>query len=95
MNCEVSFEANPIDLTSDYIAELKDSGINRMSVGIQSFDDEYLGSLGRNHNASDSLKALRLLSESELIGTIDLIYGGPNSNSLTLKMIWRYSLMQG
>ena len=85
LNCEVSFEANPIDLTSDYIAELKDSGINRMSVGIQSFDDQYLGSLGRNHNASDSLKALRLLSESGLIGTIDLIYGGPNSNSLTLK----------
>ena len=56
-----------------------------MSVGIQSFDDQYLGSLGRNHNASDSLKALRLLSESELIGTIDLIYGGPNSNSQTLK----------
>ena len=85
LNCEVSFEANPIDLTSNYIAELKDSGINRMSVGIQSFDDRYLSSLGRNHNASDSLKALRLLSESELIGTIDLIYGGPNSNSQTLK----------
>ena len=46
-----------------------------MSVGIQSFDDQYLGSLGRNHNASDSLKALRLLSESELIGTIDLMEG--------------------
>ena len=55
-----------------------------MSVGIQSFDDQYLGSLGRNHNASDSLKALGLLSESG-VGTIDLIYGGPNSNSLTLK----------
>ena len=85
MNCEISFEANPIDLTSDYIAELNDSGINRLSVGIQSFDDKYLSSLGRNHNASDSLKALGLLSESELIGTIDIIYGGPNSNSLILK----------
>ena len=83
MNCEVSFEANPIDLTSDYIAELKDIGINRLSVGIQSFNDEYLVSLGRNHKASDSLRALGLLAESELIGTIDLIYGGPNSNSLT------------
>tara|TARA_B100000614_G_scaffold246674_1_gene252907 strand:+ start:293 stop:1411 length:1119 start_codon:yes stop_codon:yes gene_type:complete len=84
-NCEISFEANPKDLTLDYIAGLKDSGINRLSVGIQSFDDKYLCFLGRNHNASDSLRALKLLSESELTGTIDLIYGGPNSNSLTLK----------
>ena len=84
-NCEVSFEVNPIDLTTDYVAGLKDSGINRLSLGVQSFDNRYLHSLGRNHNASDSLRGLKLLSKSELIGTIDLIYGGPNSNSKTLK----------
>ena len=47
---EITLEANPDDLTADVLSMYRDWGINRLSIGIQSFDDDVLRSLNRLHN---------------------------------------------
>lgn len=75
---EITLEANPDDLTAGRLAELKLVGVNRLSIGIQSFDDEILKFFNRAHTAAD---AVRSYQESRLAGfsniSIDLIYGIP------------------
>ncbi|MDA8733238.1 radical SAM family heme chaperone HemW [Gammaproteobacteria bacterium] len=75
-DCEINFELNPKEVTKDYLTKIIDSGINRVSLGIQSFDQSTLNSLERNHTSQDSLQALEVLSGFKDIETsIDLIYG--------------------
>ena len=75
-DCEVSFELNPKEVTKDYLDALVNIGINRFSVGIQSFSSNTLASLERNHNAKDSIDAVELVSSMKHADTtIDLIYG--------------------
>ena len=75
-NCEISFELNPKEVTNDYLKELMNAGINRISLGIQSFDQNVLSSLERNHSSMDALKAVEIISTLNSINTtIDLIYG--------------------
>ncbi len=77
-NAEITFEANPDDLTKNYLFDLKEVGINRLSIGIQSFDDDKLKILNRRHNATQAHEAVR---EAQKAGfnniSIDLIYGLP------------------
>ncbi len=77
-NAEITFEANPDDLTKKYLFDLKKVGINRLSIGIQSFDDDKLKILNRRHNATQAHEAVR---EAQKAGfnniSIDLIYGLP------------------
>ena len=75
-DCEVSFELNPKEVKEEYINDLVRIGINRVSIGIQSFDANTLSSLERNHGAADSLNAIKVVSKMKTIDTtIDLIYG--------------------
>ena len=75
-DCEISFEFNPKEVTLDYLTDLSNIGINRASIGIQSFDNTTLKSLERNHNADEALKALNIINSIKSIKTsIDLIYG--------------------
>ena len=75
-DCEISFEFNPKEVTLDYLTDLSNIGINRASIGIQSFDNATLKSLERNHNADEALKALNIIDSIKSIKTsIDLIYG--------------------
>ena len=75
-NCEISFELNPKEVTNDYLNELMNIGINRISIGIQSFDQNVLSSLERNHSSMDALKAVEIISSLNSINTsIDLSYG--------------------
>ena len=75
-DCEVSFELNPKEVKEEYINDLVRIGINRVSIGIQSFDANTLSSLERNHGAADSLNAIKVVSKIKTIDTtIDLIYG--------------------
>ena len=75
-NCEISFELNPKEVTNNYLNELMNIGINRISIGIQSFDQNVLSSLERNHSSMDALKAVEIISSLNSINTtIDLIYG--------------------
>lgn len=73
---EVTIEANPCDLTPEKIRALKDMGFNRVSLGIQSFDDNVLSFLGRNHTAKQAEKALTGLRRFGFKNvSMDLIYG--------------------
>jgi oxygen-independent coproporphyrinogen III oxidase len=77
-NCEVTIELNPDDLDLSYAKGLKKTGINRVSLGVQSWKDEDLVLLKRRHNSACAEKALRdLLSAGFENVTIDLIYGLP------------------
>ena len=75
-DCEISFELNPKEVKEEYINDLIHIGINRVSIGIQSFDANTLSSLERNHGVADSLNAIKVVSKMKTIDTtIDLIYG--------------------
>jgi oxygen-independent coproporphyrinogen III oxidase len=83
-DAEVTLEANPDDLSHDKLAALKKAGINRLSIGIQSFNDHILQFLNRSHDAN---AARRSVEQSRAAGfkniSIDLIYAIPQqSNAL-------------
>ncbi|MGM0377838.1 MAG: radical SAM family heme chaperone HemW [Bacteroidota bacterium] len=92
---EITLEANPDDLFKEYLHQLKESGINRLSIGIQSFFEEDLIKMGRRHSAHQSHQVLSDVFEAgfENVGT-DLIYGLPWSNQNRLKenlrIFWEY-----
>ncbi|MCA1063463.1 radical SAM family heme chaperone HemW [Rossellomorea aquimaris] len=75
---EFTFEANPGDLTEDKLRVLKDHGVNRLSFGVQSFNDELLKGIGRTHKSQDvytSVEAAQKVGFSNI--SIDLIYSLP------------------
>ena len=74
--CEISFELNPKEVTHAYIEEIIEAGVNRISIGIQSFDQNMLDTLERNHSTDESYQAIKIASEFKEINiSIDLIYG--------------------
>ena len=81
-NAEVTIEANPDTLSLEYLRALRQIGVNRLSIGIQSFFDNDLQYLGRKHDAHH---AQQCLDWAKLAGfeniSIDLIYGLPTSNA--------------
>ena len=77
-NAEITLEANPDDITAAKLAEWKTTGINRLSVGIQSFDEEELVWMNRAHTAAESLRCIDEIREAGFNNfSIDLIYGSP------------------
>lgn len=78
---EITLEANPDDLNGEYLKELRRIGINRLSIGIQSFDDNVLRSLNRSHDARQALRCIPRAQDAGFENlTIDLIYGIPGQN---------------
>jgi oxygen-independent coproporphyrinogen-3 oxidase len=75
---EITIEANPDDLSEDYLIELKKIGINRLSLGIQSFFEDDLELMNRAHNSAEAQKCLEIATRYFDNITIDLIYGMPN-----------------
>jgi oxygen-independent coproporphyrinogen III oxidase len=77
-NAEITFEANPDSLNKNKIDVLKKCGINRVSLGVQSFNDEILSSMGRIHDSSRAIKIYNELIESGIENiNIDLISAWP------------------
>ncbi len=74
---EMTLEANPDDITEEKLIEWKAAGINRLSIGVQSFAEEDLRWMNRAHNASHALNCLQLATKHFDNITIDLIYGTP------------------
>jgi oxygen-independent coproporphyrinogen-3 oxidase len=75
---EITLEMNPDDVTAQYLAELKSIGINRASMGVQSFQPALLSFMNRAHTRQEALQSLELLSASGFQSfTVDLIYGNP------------------
>ena len=76
---EITLECNPDDCSLENLKLWKELGVNRLSIGIQSFRDEQLGWMNRSHQSADSLAAVRNAKEvgfDEL--SLDLMYGLPN-----------------
>ena len=81
-NAEITLEANPDTLSLEYLKALHDIGINRLSIGIQSFFDNDLQYLGRKHDAQHARQCLDWAKQAGISNiSIDLIYGLPTSNS--------------
>ncbi|MBH52655.1 MAG: coproporphyrinogen III oxidase [Chloroflexi bacterium] len=77
-SAEITAEINPDDVTFNKIYELMDSGINRVSMGVQSLDDRFLKLLGRRHNSKDVITAYEVIRNAGLNNiNLDLIYGLP------------------
>lgn len=74
---EITLEANPDDITSEALLSWKQIGINRLSIGIQSFFDDDLLWMNRAHTASQAIEHLKLATAFFNNITIDLIYGSP------------------
>lgn len=74
---EITLESNPDDIAIETLEAWKGSGINRLSIGIQSFFDEDLRWMNRAHNAAQALKALDWVMRYFPNTTADLIYGTP------------------
>lgn len=78
-NClEITLEANPDDMTPEYVSSLSALPFNRISMGVQSFKEEDLRFLNRRHNREQALQAVALCKEQGITNiSIDLIYGLP------------------
>ena len=82
---EITIEVNPDDVSQDYLLGLKESGINRLSLGIQSFLDRDLKLMNRAHNSDQAHNALSLVKKYFQNYSLDLIYGMPYSSLLDWK----------
>ena len=90
-DAEITLECNPDDLNTKMLSDLKEIGINRLSIGIQSFDDADLKFMNRSHNVKEALECIRLAKKVGFDNiTIDLIYGLPNQSNDK----WKQNLKQ-
>jgi oxygen-independent coproporphyrinogen III oxidase len=75
---EITLEANPDDLSKEYLAELKQTPVNRLSIGIQSFNDADLKWMNRAHHSQQAVTSVMNAAEAGFNNiSIDLIYGVP------------------
>ena len=78
---EVTIEANPDDLTEEYLRALSQTSCNRLSIGVQSFDDDILKLINRRHNGAEAIRAIKNARKFGFSNiTIDLIYGIPSQS---------------
>ena len=90
-DAEITLEANPDDLTPEYVAMLRQLPINRISMGIQTFQEETLKLLHRRHTATQAIEAFRRCREAGFRNiSIDLMYGLPGETLET----WKEDLQQ-
>lgn len=93
---EMTIETNPADLDQSLLESMREMGINRINIGVQSFDEKVLGLLGRRHSAKQAISAIEASRKAgfQNIG-LDLIYGVPrqdiNSWLTTLKQAIAFS----
>ncbi|OIQ26183.1 MAG: coproporphyrinogen III oxidase [Crocinitomix sp. MedPE-SWsnd] len=75
---EITLEANPDDLSKDVLKAFYAAGVNRLSIGIQSFDEDVLQQMNRAHNSTEATESIRLAQQFGFSNlTADLIYGIP------------------
>lgn len=88
-DCEISAECNPATLSASKLAGYKAAGINRLSIGAQSFDDEILQNLGRVHRASDIGRTVTMAREAGFDNlSLDLMFAVPGQDMAK----WKKSL---
>lgn len=84
----ISIEANPEDVSDQNVREWKALGIERLSLGIQSFDSKELDFLGRRHDPSDARRAVEVGLAAGAVVSMDLIYGLPGQSPAS----WQHNL---
>lgn len=90
-NAEITLEANPDDLTKEKLLLFKRQGINRLSIGTQSFQDACLQYLNRAHNATEAKQSILMAQDRGFDNiSIDLIYAIPVANN----KVWQEDLQQ-
>lgn len=83
---EITIEVNPDDITEEYVAELRKTSVNRISIGVQSLDDGALQFMGRRHSAQGAIDAVRMLQEAGYTNiSVDVIFGIPNFDTSKLE----------
>ena len=88
---EITMEFNPDDIKKEKLNKLREAGINRLSIGIQSFNNEDLIFMNRSHNAKEAISSIKLAKECGFNNmSIDLIYGVQNQTDKT----WKKNLNQ-
>jgi len=88
-NTEITLEANPDDITKSALADWKKLGINRLSIGLQSFNDAELKWMNRAHTAAESEASVKLAQDAGFDNiSIDLIYGSKFQTELS----WKHTL---
>lgn len=105
-DCEITLEANPGTLTAQKLEAYRRAGVNRLSIGVQSFDEGLLRNLGRIHTPEQAEEAVRMTTEAGFDNlSIDLMYALPGQSmaqwsdtlaravSLPIKHISAYSLI--
>jgi oxygen-independent coproporphyrinogen III oxidase len=80
-NSEITLEANPDDLSKEYLLELSKIGVNRLSIGIQSFFEDDLKMMNRAHNSQEAIKCLEIATQYFDNISLDLIYGIPEMSN--------------
>jgi len=90
-DAEITLECNPDDIDKNKLLELREIGVNRLSIGIQSFNNEDLKFMNRSHSSNEALNCIRSAKEVGFDNiTIDLIYGLPNQSNEN----WKKNLEQ-
>lgn len=89
-NIEITIEVNPDDVSYEYLAALSSIGINRLSIGIQSFSDAELKLMNRIHKSDQGIKTIEWTAQLFENFSVDLIYGTPSSDLSS----WKKNLNQ-
>lgn len=88
-DCEITMELNPGTARDDYLEGYKKLGINRISIGVQSFSEKILEILGRKHSVTDTVEAIEKVKTAGIKNfNLDFIYAAPGIT----KEIWRDSI---
>ncbi|MEI8389861.1 MAG: radical SAM family heme chaperone HemW [bacterium] len=78
LDAEITMEINPGTVNINYLKEIRDIGINRLSIGVQSFDDKILKSINRIHSSQEAIETVKTAKKAGFANiSIDLIYGLP------------------
>ena len=80
-NAEITLELNPTDMTLEKLKEIREIGINRLSIGIQSFQNHVLDFIGRQHSSDDAVNVYKMARKAGFKNiTVDLMFGIPNQS---------------
>ena len=86
LKTEITIELNPDDITEEYLEQIYEIGINRLSIGLQSFSNEMLKLMNRRHNSEQAINSVKIAKKLGFKNiSVDLIYGLPDTNVDFLK----------
>jgi oxygen-independent coproporphyrinogen-3 oxidase len=92
INAEITLEANPGTVEAEKFKGFRDAGVNRLSLGIQSFNEQHLKALGRIHNAAEAMRAVEIAQSNFENINLDLMYALPQQTLLEAEQDVRTAL---